>query len=184
MLVQPRGRAVVGIDPSGADDGPSRRKPQRGFLVHPPQSPRAARDRHRGWKPSLPSLPNPTAVEMAITPGGSTARRSRWNGGVACEAALPWMQSRDALDLSRMGVCWHSPSFAFRSVAAGGRAVCRLSRRAMPGPSLGLNEAGCEPPGRGRPGDADVDQGDTPASPRLSGCRGEGVRPCGWGAVG
>lgn len=57
------------------------RRPQRGFLVHPPQSLRAARDRHRGRKPSLPSLPNRTAVEMAITPGGSTARRSRWNGG-------------------------------------------------------------------------------------------------------
>ena len=57
------------------------RRPQRGFLVHPPQNPRAARDRHRGRKPSLPSLPNPTAVGMAITPGGSAARRSRWNGG-------------------------------------------------------------------------------------------------------
>ena len=37
----------------------------------------------------LASLPNRTAVELAITPGGSTARRSRWNEGVACEAALP-----------------------------------------------------------------------------------------------
>lgn len=52
-----------------------------GGLVHPLQRLRAARDRHRGRKPCLPSLPNRTAVEKAITPGGSTARRSRWNGG-------------------------------------------------------------------------------------------------------
>lgn len=60
---------------------PSHRRHQRGFLVHPPQNLRAGRDRHRGRKPSVPSLPNRTAVEMAITPGGSAARRSRWNEG-------------------------------------------------------------------------------------------------------
>lgn len=57
------------------------RRPQRGFLVHPPQNLRAARGRHQGRKPSLPSLPNRAAVGVAITPGGSTARRSRWNEG-------------------------------------------------------------------------------------------------------
>lgn len=63
------------------------------------------------------------------------------------------------------------PAPASRSVAAGGRAVCRLVRRAVASPSFGSDEAG-DPPGLGRPGDADVDQGDTPASPGVSGCRG------------
>ena len=130
-----------------------------------------------------------------------TAGARRWGGGVVepdrwrCRGLEPaggvrevpedgsgWAAQAESIPLPRtMDGCLPAP--ASRSVAAGGRAVCRLVRRAVASPSFGSDEAG-DTPGLGRPGVADVDQGDTPASPGVSGCRGDGVRPCGWGAVG
>lgn len=96
----------------------------------------------------------------------------RWGAGRAAQAEsipLPRKMGRACLLPRAMDGCLPAP--ASRSVAAGGRAVCRLVRRAVASPSFGSDEAG-DPPGLGRPGDADVDQGDTPASPGVSGCRG------------
>lgn len=107
----------------------------------------------------------------------------RWGAGRAAQAEsipLPRTMGRACLLPRAMDGCLPAP--ASRSLAAGGRVVCRLVRRAVASPSFGSDEAG-DPPGLGRPGVADVDQGDTPASPGVSGCRGDGVRPCGWGGV-
>lgn len=75
----------------------------------------------------LPSLPNRTAVEKAITPGGSTARRSRWNGGCdlrrgpACACPSGRRPQRGSglpgLDRSSFGVT------VTKDVQAGGRSV-------------------------------------------------------------
>ena len=123
-----------------------------------------------------------------------TAGTRRWGGGVVEPAGgvregLPRLSpslcfgrwAGRAFCLGRwMGVCLRLHPGRWPQGEGRSAVWCGGRWRVLP---LGRMKRG-GPPGRGRPGDADVDQGDTPASPGVSGCRGDGVRPCGWGAVG
>ena len=105
--------------------------------------------------------------------GGTTPSALRaTRGGFTDEAALPWMQSRDALDLSQMGVCafacsvWRPHGGVASVLWAGGLRDARFQPEAAAGeasfleaggeacrwlPSGGRLHGGCALPSGGRP---------------------------------
>ncbi|CAI10279.1 hypothetical protein p1B41 (plasmid) [Aromatoleum aromaticum EbN1] len=178
--------------------------------AHAPTTTPSPAGRSASSSEALPFLPDRSASERALRCGvavdGGYAAVGWWSriGGGAAVWSRP-VGCGKCRRTAQVGLPRLSPSLCFERWA--GRALC-LGRwmgvclRLHPGrwpQGEGRSAVWCGgrwrvlplgrmkrggPPGRGRPGDADVDQGDMPASPGVSGCRGDGVRPCGWGAVG
>jgi len=145
---------------------PSRRRPQRGCS--------SAHDNTFAGGQSASSSEAPAFLcQTGLRLSGHCGPGWRWTAGSGSVAVprrgagrwgahvgsipLPWTMDRACLLPRPEDGCLLA--FTFRSAAAGGRAVCRLSRRAVPGSAFGLDEAGCGiPVGAGRV--MPMDQGD------------------------
>jgi len=178
--------------------------------AHAPTTTPSPAGRSASSSEALPFLPDRSASERALRCGvavdGGYAAVGWWSrigGGAAvwsrpvgcgkcrrtAQVGLPRLSPSLCLErwagrafcLGRwMGVCLRLHPGRWPQGEGRSAVWCGGRWRVLP---LGRMKRG-GPPGLGRPGDADVDQGDMPASPGVSGCRGDGVRPCGWGAVG